>query len=58
MRVQTGRTLYNEEHGDFETFMGDLYPLLKEKWCQWLATTYSERSYCLICDCLLNPPSV
>lgn len=42
LRVQSGRTLNNPEHGDFETYLGDLYPILKQKWCQWLTTTYSE----------------
>lgn len=42
MRVQTGRALDDQEHGDFESFLGDIYPLLKEKWCQWLAKTYSK----------------
>lgn len=41
MRVQSGRALNDEENGSFEVYLGDLYPLLKEKWCQWLATTYS-----------------
>ena len=42
MRVQSGRLLDNQDHGSFEAYLGDLYPVLKEKWCQWLATTYSE----------------
>ena len=42
MRVQTGCTLHKEECGDFQTYLGDLYPVLMEKWCQWVATTYSK----------------
>lgn len=42
LRVQSGRSLNNEESGDFQTFLGDLFPALKEKWCQWLTTTYCE----------------
>ena len=42
MRIQTGSTLGNPVSGGFEAFLGKLYPVLKEKWCQWLATTYSE----------------
>jgi len=58
MRVQTGRTLNNQEHGDFQTFLGDIYLQLKEKWCQWLATTYSEWIACLKYDRLLIVPSI
>ena len=42
MRVQTGCTVDNQGSSDFETFLGDLYPVLKEKWCQWLVMTYGE----------------
>jgi len=58
MRVQTGRTLNNQEHGDFQTFLGDIYPLLKEKWCQWLATSYSKWAVSSKFACLLSYPSI
>ena len=50
MRLQTGLTLNNKANGGFEAFLGDLYPVLKEKWCKWLATTYSE--------CAAPPPLI
>ena len=44
LRVQTGRSriVPPDSNGSFEAFLGDFYLTLKEKWVQWLATTYSE----------------
>jgi len=44
MKVQSGRSRSRAPgtDGSFESFLGDLYPALKQKWIQWLATTYSE----------------
>lgn len=44
MRVQSGRSRIGapDSDGSFEAFLGDLYPILKQKWVQWLATTYSK----------------
>jgi hypothetical protein len=49
MRVQTGRSRTRAAglDGSFESFLGDLYPTLKLKWIQWLATTY--------CECFTSP---
>ena len=44
MQVQTGRSRgkFAGSDGSFVSFLGDLYPVLAQKWIQWLATTYSE----------------
>jgi hypothetical protein len=42
LRVQNGHSLNKHKYGDLKSYLGDLYPILKEKWCQWLATTCSE----------------
>ena len=44
MKVQTGcsRGKRMDMDGSFETYLGDLYPVLKQKWIQWLATTYCK----------------
>ena len=28
--------------GSFESYLGDLFPILKQKWIQWLAMAYSK----------------
>lgn len=43
-KVQTGRTLKRDSTSDgtFESYLGELYPIIKQKWIKWLATTYSK----------------
>ena len=56
MKVQTGRSrdpaIFN---GTFEAFLGDLYPVLRRKWIEWLRTTYSESSVSS-CDTRVHHP--
>ena len=44
VRVQTGRSRrpMPGSDGSFESYLGDLFPILKQKWIQWLATAYSK----------------